>query len=149
MQESAAFYDPSSQVIVFVFLPSKSGNSVAIWRRKINVPNNMRLMLQAEVSLALAALRYEEDYVVHVDEYVPFRVKRHLINALARYPGTHAISQTHLKHPSPERRPSRLRRASLPSRNEYRDAYPVIIEETRPGKPKKKRKWWQFFRVDW
>ncbi|KAJ4478127.1 hypothetical protein J3R30DRAFT_3290343 [Lentinula aciculospora] len=70
MQESAAFYDPTAQAIVFVFLPSKSGNSVAMWRQKINVPNNMRLMLQAEVSLALAALRREEDYVVHVDEYV-------------------------------------------------------------------------------
>lgn len=73
MQESVAFYDPSSQVIVFVFLPSKSGNSVAMWRRKINVPNNMRLMLKGEVSLALAALRREEDYVVHVDEYAFFR----------------------------------------------------------------------------
>lgn len=72
MQESVAFYDPSSQVIVFVFLPSKSGNSVAMWRRKINVPNNMRLMLKGEVTLALAALRREEDYVVHVDEYVAF-----------------------------------------------------------------------------
>lgn len=70
MQESAAFYDPTAQAIIFVFLPSQSGNSVAMWRRKINVPNNMRLMLQAEISLALAALRREEDYVVHVDEYV-------------------------------------------------------------------------------
>ena len=73
MQESAAFYNPAIQVIVFVFLPSKSGNSVAMWRRKINVPNDMRLMLKAEISLALAALRHEEDYIVHVDEYVPFR----------------------------------------------------------------------------
>ncbi|KAJ3829454.1 hypothetical protein F5880DRAFT_1470545 [Lentinula raphanica] len=70
MQESAAFYDPAAQTIVFVFLPSKSGNSVAMWRRKINVPNNMRLMLQGEIALAMAALRREEDYVVHVDEYV-------------------------------------------------------------------------------
>ncbi|KAJ3898002.1 hypothetical protein F5879DRAFT_1012829 [Lentinula edodes] len=113
MQESAAFYDPTAQAIVFVFLPSQSGNSVAMWRRKINVPNNMRLMLQAELSLALAALRREEDYVVH-------------------------------KQSGSSRR---LRRASLPSRTEYADAYPIIIEE--PGKPKKKRKWWQFFRVDW
>ncbi|KAJ4472238.1 hypothetical protein J3R30DRAFT_3298455 [Lentinula aciculospora] len=105
MQESAVFYNPRVQAIVFVFLPSKSGNSVAMWRRKINVPNNMRLLLQAEVSLTLAALRRGEDYVVHVDE------------------------------------------TSLPSRTEYADAYPMIIEET--GKTKKKRKWWQFFRVDW
>ena len=61
-------YDPTTQVIVFVFLPSPSGNSVAIWRRRINVPNNMRLMLQAEINHALDALRRDEDYLVHVDE---------------------------------------------------------------------------------
>ena len=70
LQESVAFYDPAVQVIVFVFLPSKSGNSVAMWRRKIKVPNNTRLMLQAEITLAIAGLRKEKHYVVHVDEYV-------------------------------------------------------------------------------
>ncbi|KAF9076449.1 hypothetical protein BDP27DRAFT_1313346 [Rhodocollybia butyracea] len=127
MQESVAFYDPSAQVIVFVFLPSKSGNSVAMWRRKINVPNNTRLMLQAETTLALAALRREEDYVVHVDEYPRAQTPKQKQTGIGQ----------------------RLRRASLPSRHEYVDAYPMIIEETKHGKPKKKRKWWQFFRVDW
>jgi hypothetical protein len=70
LQESAAFYDPAVQVIVFVFLPSKSGNSIAIWRRKVNVPNNTRLMLQAEITLAMAGLRKEQDYVVYIDECV-------------------------------------------------------------------------------
>jgi len=68
LQESVAFYDPAIQVIVFVYLPSQSGNSVAIWRRKIIVPNNVRLVLQAEINVAMAALRRERDYVVHVDE---------------------------------------------------------------------------------
>ncbi|KAF5369939.1 hypothetical protein D9758_001293 [Tetrapyrgos nigripes] len=68
IQESVAMYDPSKQVIVFVFLPSPSGKSVAIWRRRINVPNNTRLMLQAEINQCLAALRSEEQYLVHVDE---------------------------------------------------------------------------------
>jgi hypothetical protein len=72
LQESVAFYDPAVQVIVFVCLPSKTGNSMAMWRRKINVPNNLRLTYQEEIMLALAALRNEKDYVVHVDEYVPF-----------------------------------------------------------------------------
>jgi hypothetical protein len=63
-----AFYDPTVQVIVFVLLPSKSGNSVAMWRRKIIVPNNTRLKLQREINIAMAGLRKEQDYVVHVDE---------------------------------------------------------------------------------
>ena len=68
LQESVAFYDPAVQVILFVFLPSKSGNSVAIWRRKLRVPNNLRLAFQREISLAMAALRKDKDYVLHVDE---------------------------------------------------------------------------------
>lgn len=70
IQESVVSYNPALQVVVFVFLPSKTGNSVAMWRRKINVPNNMRLMLQNEIKLALAGLRKQEAYEVHVDEYV-------------------------------------------------------------------------------
>jgi hypothetical protein len=74
LQESVAFYDPAVQVIVFVFLPSKSGNSVAIWRRKINVPNNTRLILQHEINVAMSGLRRQKDYVVHVNEYVLWRL---------------------------------------------------------------------------
>jgi len=39
---------------------------VAIWRRKIMVPNNLRLAYQSQITQALAALR--KDYIVHVDE---------------------------------------------------------------------------------
>jgi hypothetical protein len=67
LQESVAYYDPFVHVIVFVFLPSKSGNSMAIWRRKIALPNNVRLAYQAQIKQALLALRKE--YVLHVDEY--------------------------------------------------------------------------------
>jgi hypothetical protein len=68
LQESVAHYDPYVHVIVFVFLPSQSGNSMAIWRRKIAVPNNIRLAYQGQIRQALAALR--KNYVLHVDEYV-------------------------------------------------------------------------------
>jgi hypothetical protein len=70
MQESVVFYNPAAQVIVFVLLPSKSGNSVAMWRRKIRIPNNTRLMYQQHITQALAGLKKEMDYVVYVDRYV-------------------------------------------------------------------------------
>jgi hypothetical protein len=54
--------------VVFVFLPSKTGNSVAMWRRRINVGNNTRTARINEIHLAMAGLRREKDYVVHVDE---------------------------------------------------------------------------------
>ncbi|CAG7848458.1 SubName: Full=Uncharacterized protein {ECO:0000313/EMBL:KIM29612.1} [Serendipita indica DSM 11827] len=37
-QESIAKYDPNTQFIVYVFLLSPSGNSLAIWRRKLPIP---------------------------------------------------------------------------------------------------------------
>jgi hypothetical protein len=68
LQESTAFYDPARLVTVFVYLPSQSGNSVAIWRRKINVPDSARLKYQAEINAVVRNLRSEKDYVVMVDE---------------------------------------------------------------------------------
>ncbi|KAF8450749.1 hypothetical protein L210DRAFT_3386196 [Boletus edulis BED1] len=66
LQESVGYYNPAMHVIVFVLLPSPSGNSVAIWRRKLSIPNNIRLAYQAQITQATAALRKE--YPVLVDE---------------------------------------------------------------------------------
>jgi hypothetical protein len=66
LQESVGHYDPSMQVIVFVFLPSKSGNSLAMWRRKFPVPESIRLANLRELDIVKAALR--KDYTVWVDE---------------------------------------------------------------------------------
>ena len=66
-QESVVFYDPAFQVIVFVFLLSTSGNSMAVWRRRLNVPENLRLAHQQDLLAAKAQLN--KDYPVYVDEY--------------------------------------------------------------------------------
>jgi hypothetical protein len=68
LQESVGYYNPAMHIIVFVVLPSPSGNSVAIWRRKLSIPNNIRLAYQAQITQAMASLRKE--YPVFVDEYV-------------------------------------------------------------------------------
>ncbi|KAG8989474.1 hypothetical protein FRB90_002219 [Tulasnella sp. 427] len=43
LQESIATYDPATTALVFVFLVSKSGSSVAIWRRKVSIPPSLQL----------------------------------------------------------------------------------------------------------
>ncbi|KAF7301511.1 hypothetical protein MIND_00716500 [Mycena indigotica] len=68
LQESVALYDPAATTLVFVFLPSKSGNSLAMWRRKIPIRSSLRTSRIGEISLALAGLRKEKDYYVLVDE---------------------------------------------------------------------------------
>ena len=72
LQNSVIGYDPAMMVYVFVFLPSASGNSVAMWKCPVNVPNDMRLLFQHEIGIAKAGLRKDKDYVVHhdADEYV-------------------------------------------------------------------------------
>lgn len=66
LQESVALYDPATQVIVFVFLLSKSANSMAVWRRKITVVESFHAMYPEEIEDAIANL--PDDVVVYVDE---------------------------------------------------------------------------------
>lgn len=108
LQESVAFYNPAVQVIVFVYLPSQSGNSVAIWRRKIIVPNNVRLVLQAEINVAMAALRREKDYVVHVDEQQPRKKKS--IQISAKKKSNTVLRRANAPQPAPPKPPKKKRK---------------------------------------
>lgn len=74
LQESAASYDPAALVTVFVYLPSQTGNSVAIWRRKINVPEKARNQYRAELNAIVKTLPPHKDYIVMVDESVVFLI---------------------------------------------------------------------------
>ncbi|KAI1786531.1 hypothetical protein LXA43DRAFT_54467 [Ganoderma leucocontextum] len=66
LQSSVTLYDPAFQVIVFVFLLSPSGNSMAVWRRKLNVPDALRDTNQDEILAVKAGLK--TNYPVYVDE---------------------------------------------------------------------------------
>ncbi|KAF8760948.1 Phosphate acyltransferase [Rhizoctonia solani] len=49
LQESIAFTDPSKTTLVFIFLMSRSGESMAIWRRKFTVPPSEQLARNLEL----------------------------------------------------------------------------------------------------
>jgi hypothetical protein len=66
LQESLAFYDPLSQVLVFVFLLSKSRNSMAIWRRKIAVTNDLKMSFRPLIMPILDSLTRR--YPIFLDE---------------------------------------------------------------------------------
>lgn len=130
IQTSAAFYDPSIQVIVFVFLPSKSGNSVAMWRRKIRVPNNTRLSLQPEINMAMAGLRKEKDYHIHVDEYVPPYCHHDDISLILGPVESHPIRRNQRKrspHQHLPRNPKRKSGGGIPSNGDFDQIYLVHI----------------------
>ena len=68
LQESVALYDPAKQVIVFIFLLSKSGNSMAVWRRKIPVPEVLQTGYKAAIAEVKAGL--QQNHPVYVEESV-------------------------------------------------------------------------------
>jgi hypothetical protein len=68
LQESVALYDPAKQVVVFIFLLSKSGNSMAIWRRKIPVPEILQAAYKGHIAETKAGL--EQNHPVYVEELV-------------------------------------------------------------------------------
>ncbi|THG94412.1 hypothetical protein EW026_g7056 [Hermanssonia centrifuga] len=69
LQKSVICYNPATHVVVFVFLLSKSGNSMAIWRKKVAIPEQVRLAYKDAITLAVEGL--PKDLVVYVDELPP------------------------------------------------------------------------------
>ncbi|KAG6334389.1 hypothetical protein ID866_4710 [Astraeus odoratus] len=69
LQESVGYYNPATHVLVFVYLPSPSGNSVAIWRRRLTIPNNIRRAYQAQITQVVSSL--QKEYKVYVEELPP------------------------------------------------------------------------------
>ncbi|KZV65801.1 hypothetical protein PENSPDRAFT_586245 [Peniophora sp. CONT] len=49
IQESIVTYDPTKHAIIMVFLPSDSGNSAAVWRRRVEVPGSARSNHKKEI----------------------------------------------------------------------------------------------------
>jgi len=65
-QESVVCYNPAFQVVVFVFLLSRSGNSMAVWRKKVPIPDNLRRANEEHIQRVMQTL--DPKYRVYVDE---------------------------------------------------------------------------------
>lgn len=66
LQKYVVSYKPASHVLVFVFLLSKTGNSLAIWRKKLTVPQEI---FEANAEIIERALEMQErGPVVYIDE---------------------------------------------------------------------------------
>lgn len=130
LQESVALYDPAKQVIVFIFLLSKSGNSMAIWRRKIPVPEMLQTAYKKPIAETKAAL--EPNYPVYVEE-LPQKV----------------LPKEQPKDVGPP--PRRVLSKRQKSAGTVAAATPVtpitrMVEDLPPVPPekeKRKRKWWK------
>jgi hypothetical protein len=64
-KECTAYNDPAKQVVVFVFLLSKTGNSMAIWRRRISLPPDLAHQYAHEIAAAKMGAR---GLSLHVEE---------------------------------------------------------------------------------
>ncbi|KIJ56655.1 hypothetical protein M422DRAFT_62607 [Sphaerobolus stellatus SS14] len=70
LQESMAFYSPENQVLVFIFLLSESGNSMAIWRRKLDIPLHVHNQWHIDLEKT-ARILSKKKYVITVDSLPP------------------------------------------------------------------------------
>jgi hypothetical protein len=140
LQESVALYDPAKQVIVFIFLLSKSGNSMAIWRRKILVPGILQTGYKDVIAEIKAGL--QPNYPVYVEESVVgllLYLHRRSYSFLRLPPKAPPKEQPRDMEPPPRRVLSKRSRsagtvaATTPVTPTTRDPPPVV--------PKKK--WWK------
>jgi len=145
LQESVALYDPAKQVVVFIFLLSKSGNSMAIWRRKIPVPEILQTAYKDEIAGVKAVL--EPNYPVYVEESVvgSLLYLRHRSCPSVRLPPrAPPKEQPRDMGPPPRRVLSKRSRstgtvtATTPITPTTQFPPPVILK-------KKKKKWWKLW----
>ncbi|KAF8665824.1 hypothetical protein AX16_000267 [Volvariella volvacea WC 439] len=68
LQRSVAVYDPAKQVVVFPYLISQSGSSVAIWRHKVNIPESASNRMEQQIKKVVTKLPKLKEYVIHLDE---------------------------------------------------------------------------------
>ncbi|KAF9247016.1 hypothetical protein BU15DRAFT_38465 [Melanogaster broomeanus] len=85
LQESVGYYNPAVHILVLVILPSPSGRSVAIWRRKLPIPPRIFLAYQAQITQAIASLK--KDYPIHVEECVHGKRSTAVSDGIHRLPG--------------------------------------------------------------
>ena len=80
LQDSVAFSDPAKVAVVFVFLSSESGNSVAMWRVKLKVPPDVLAVRGQAIEELKAALPAREKYVIFLEPWVLFFVVCRMID---------------------------------------------------------------------
>ncbi|QRV91482.1 hypothetical protein RhiJN_19500 [Ceratobasidium sp. AG-Ba] len=72
LQESIAYSDPGLTTVVFIFLMSRSGESMAIWRRKFAVPASERLRRDLELrKVGLEAQKRGQVYAIELSAPIP------------------------------------------------------------------------------
>lgn len=140
LQESVALYDPAKQVIVFIFLLSKSGNSMAIWRRKIPVPEILQTGYKDAIAEMKARLR--PNHPVYVEESVDgsFLCLHHRSRSLLRIPQNTPPKERPRDMGPPPRRVLSKRSKSAGT---VTVTTPVTPTARAPPPVVSKKKWWK------
>ncbi|KAG5729724.1 hypothetical protein E4T56_gene1065 [Termitomyces sp. T112] len=141
LQHSILATDPAQQTIVFVYLLSRTGNSVAMWRRKLQVPKDVRQKHLQAIKKVKAGLRPDKDYRIHVDELPPSdKGKQTKPAKLSRSKATAKVKQATQAEPAKSMKdqdPTKKAKSVLKTHQHGRSISTI---------PEKKRKWWQILR---
>ncbi|KAG6844115.1 hypothetical protein H0H87_009721 [Tephrocybe sp. NHM501043] len=130
LQHSILASDPATQTLVFVYLPSRTGNSVAMWRRKLQVPKDVRQTHLQAITKVKSGLRPDKEYRIHVDELPPADTGKQSKSKLSKSITKQTQKTSTASAPKPAK--------SALKTHHRGQSLPVV--------PKKKRKWWQILR---
>ncbi|KAL1744368.1 hypothetical protein HDZ31DRAFT_38826 [Schizophyllum fasciatum] len=131
LQDSVAFSDPAKVVVVFVFLSSESGNSVAMWRIKVPVPPQVLKKYERLITPYKESLGPRENYVIYLE------------------PGDGPPERT-WRHSASSQRPVRRLSKKGSLKGKKREAVVMPENGQTPYPPaKKKKKWWNMFKIRW
>ncbi|KAG6832905.1 hypothetical protein H0H92_004789 [Tricholoma furcatifolium] len=144
LQHSILACDPANQTLVFIYLLSWTGNSVAMWRRKLQVPKEVRQKYLQVVGQVKGGLRPDKEYRIHVDELPPTDKKKG--GKLTKS----AVKQGTKIAPSKAApaKADNVAKSKKPAKSALKAHQRGQSLSAIPEKPEKKRKWWQFLRFN-
>ncbi|KAG6880429.1 hypothetical protein C0992_000031 [Termitomyces sp. T32_za158] len=131
LQQSILVTDPAEETVVFVYLLSRTGNSVAMWRRKLHVTKDIRQKYLKALKKVKAGLRPDED--IWDDELPPSDKGKQSKNTKKSMQATKAEPAKLNKDPVSRK----LTKPALKT-HQHGQSLPTVAQ--------KKRKWWQILR---
>ncbi|KAG6878258.1 hypothetical protein C0993_010030 [Termitomyces sp. T159_Od127] len=142
LQHSILAIDPAEQTVIFVYLLSRTGNSVAMWRRKLQVPKDIQQKHLQALKKVKAGLRPDKD-LIYVDELPPSDKRKEAKPAKSAGKSKQAIKA------EPEKSPKSAGKLKQATKAEPAKLKKSALKTHQRGQSlptKKSRKWWQILR---
>jgi hypothetical protein len=135
--ECTQFNDPAKEAVVFVFLLSKTGNSIAIWRRRIALPPDLVRQYANEIAAAKSTMKHAS---IRAAEYALRHLLDILLLSLAQKPTATPAASSHPRDPAAcgcsacRRKGHKAGQEAEGSQQQAEEAVVAVLEEEEQGR---------------